>query len=98
MELSIIHRVAQIVNSHKVDAAMGIKKGLPAKVSGDIVDFSGAGSEFSIVKARIDALPEREPDRQEKIDKVKKAVEQKQYTMSESMVNLIAERIANSLI
>jgi anti-sigma28 factor (negative regulator of flagellin synthesis) len=98
MELSIIHRVAQLVTSHKVDAAMGIKKSLPAKVKGDSVDVSSLGSEIGTVKARIDALPEEEAGREEKVQKIKAAVESNQYKLSEDMVNIIAERIAQTLI
>jgi hypothetical protein len=98
MELSIIHKVAQIIASHKVDTALGIKKSLPAKTGGDSVDISETGSEFRATKAYVDALPEREPERQEKLDKIKASIELKQYRLSEDMANIIAERIARSLI
>ena len=98
MELSIVNRVAQLVNSHKVDAALGIKRSQPDKIKSDSVDLSKTGSDITTVKARLDALPEREPDRQEKIDAIKRAVEMKQYKLSDDMVNIIAERIAQTLI
>ena len=98
MELSIIHKVSQLINSHKAEAALGIKKGLPARVKGDTVDVSDVGSEIQMVKSRLASLPERGPDRQEKIDKIKEAVETRQYRMSEELANLIAEKIARSLI
>jgi hypothetical protein len=98
MELSIIHRVAQIINSHKVDAAMGLKKSSPSRVSSDTVDLSSVGSDINTVKARLDVLPDRDPERQDKIDKIKDAVEQKKYALSEDILNSIAEKIANSFM
>lgn len=98
MELSIINKVAQLVTNHKVDAALGIKRNRPETIKSDRVDLSRTGSDVATVKSRLEALQEREPERQEKIDSIKRAIEMKQYKLSEDMVNIIAEKIAQTLI
>ncbi len=98
MEISIINKVAQLITNHKVDAALGYKRSQPDKIKKDSFDFSNAGSEAGMIKERINALTEQEPGRQEKLAKLKAAVETKQYHLSEDMVNIIAERIAQTLI
>ena len=99
MELSIIHRVAQMVVSNKVDQALGLKESVaPKRALRDQVSISGTASDAKTVAAKLAASPEREPERAEKVEQVKKLVMQKKYVLSPEMVDSIAERIARTLI
>jgi anti-sigma28 factor (negative regulator of flagellin synthesis) len=98
MELSIMQRVAKLVISTKLDPAYPEKKPLEKKVKSDSVSISEAGGEIRKVTEAVQQIPEDDPERKAKVDKLREAVSRGQYRMSESMLNMIAERIANSLV
>src|SRR6266498_518285 len=99
MELSIIHRVAQLISSGKAEAVIGNKKeAVPKSPVRDTFFISDTASDIKKVSSTIAQAPEREPERQAKLDKIRASIELKQYRMSEEMVNSIAEKIASTLM
>jgi hypothetical protein len=100
MELSILHRVAQIVSNSKIDQALGNKQPVVSKRQlSDVVNLSGsASSDEKTVAARLAALEHGEPERAEKIAAIKAKVNSKNYVMTPEMVDSIAEKIAKTLI
>ena len=100
MELSILHRVAQIVSNNKIDQALGNKQPVVSKRQlSDVVSLSGSSSsDEKTVASRLAALENGEPERAEKIEAIKVKVNSKSYVMTPEMVDSIAEKIAKTLI
>ena len=97
MELSIINRVAQLVTNSRIEASAGLKKEAPKADARDSVFISDLGSEVKRVKEQVNTLAV-DPERQARINSLRKAVELKQYELSKEVVDSIAEKIANTLI
>ena len=53
---------------------------------------------FASIADKISSMPERDREREKRIERVKETIENGQYKMTETMVDSIAEKIANSLI
>jgi len=98
MELSIIQRVARLVTSTKLDPANHGKKDSEKRVKSDSVAISETASDLRNVNDAIEQMPKENKERTEKISRLREAIQNGQYKMSESMINSIAERIANTLI
>jgi len=99
MELSIIQRVAQLVNTRKLDTAQNAKKeGVNRAVAPDSVKISELATEIRDVKATVTAVSDKEGERSEHLERLKEAIAKNQYKVSEPILNSIAERIANTLI
>ncbi|MBL8027685.1 MAG: hypothetical protein JNL74_14785 [Fibrobacteres bacterium] len=101
MELSILHRVAQIVATAKADQALGNNKQpvVSKRPVADVVNLSGtASSDEKTVAARLMAIADGEPERVQKVEALKAKVNSREYVMTPEMIDNIAERIAKTLL
>lgn len=96
MKLSIVERVSQIITEkrHNVKIAKKVDSGVSKT---DKVEISDLGSSVKSLTDYIVNLPDS-PEREEKVANIKQSVEAKTYQLSSEAVDVIAERIAGSLI
>lgn len=104
MELSVVRRVAQIVNEwktgtqKKVDGERAKKPSAPhLPTIADAVEISPAAGEVKKVTDII-AAGQTDPDREQRVANLRELVSAGKYEMSGEMLDSIAEKIAGILV